>query len=167
MELSYDPGLDGVRFPAAVESTAYFVVSEAVTNALKYAGPGPINVKVERTDDRLVVAVADHGPGERRIVPGGGLAGLLDRVRALGGALEVASPDGDGSGSRRDCRSPSRPNGGPNGRASTLAGVVVHSGGDPSADPAGSDSRMVVRCYPDGRGCFDDSEVRRTVPLTR
>jgi signal transduction histidine kinase len=90
VELSFGPGLDNdVRFPTAVESTAYFVVAEAVTNALKYGGSGPIKVEVEHSADGLIVAVADDGPGDARIVAGGGLAGLLDRVRALGGALDL------------------------------------------------------------------------------
>jgi signal transduction histidine kinase len=90
VELSFGPGLENdVRFPTAVESTAYFVVAEAVTNALKYGGSGPIKVEVEHSADGLIVAVADDGPGDARIVAGGGLAGLLDRVRALGGALDL------------------------------------------------------------------------------
>ena len=97
VQLTFGPGLaDQVRLPPPVESTAYFVVAEGVTNALKYGGPGPIAVTVDRTDGSLVIAVSDDGPGDARIVAGGGLAGLLDRVRALGGALDLRPRAGGG-----------------------------------------------------------------------
>ena len=105
VQVTFGPGLaDQVRLPPPVESTAYFVVAEAVANALKYGGPGPIAVTVERIDRSLVITVSDDGPGDARIVAGGGLAGLLDRVRALGGALDVR-PCADG-GVRVEARLP-------------------------------------------------------------
>ena len=94
------PGLDvhlgdtvaTTPLPAAVESTAYYVIAESVTNAVKHGGDCTVAVDVDVAGPELLVTVADDGPGGARVAPGGGLAGLLDRVRALGGSLEVRSP---------------------------------------------------------------------------
>ena len=75
------------RFPAEVEAAAYFVVSEALANALKHATPALIEVLADRVDGRLVVTVTDDGPGGAVAVPGSGLAGMGDRIAALGGEL--------------------------------------------------------------------------------
>ena len=72
------------RFAAEVEAAAYFVVSEAMANALKHATPASIEVLADRVDGRLVVTVVDDGPGGAVAVPGRGLAGMADRVAALG-----------------------------------------------------------------------------------
>jgi len=82
------------RPAAAVESAAYFVVAEAITNATRHAGATRIDVAARREGDRLVVEVTDDGRGGARIVEGGGLAGLSDRMAALEGRLEVSSPEG-------------------------------------------------------------------------
>jgi signal transduction histidine kinase len=81
-------GLDR-RMRPDVETAAYFVVSEAVVNAVKHAGPATVAVSLERTDDRLHLEVADDGSGGVRA--GGGMRGMADRVRALGGELAVHS----------------------------------------------------------------------------
>lgn len=81
------------RPPAAVEAAAYFVVSEAVTNANKHAGAGRIEVAVRREGRTLVVRVRDDGAGGAS-ASGGGLSGLRRRVAALDGAFEVDSPPG-------------------------------------------------------------------------
>jgi len=86
------------RFAAEVEAAAYFVVSEALANALKHATPASIEVLADRVDGRLVVTVVDDGPGGAVAVPGRGLAGMADRVAAMGGTLHVA--DGPGGGTR-------------------------------------------------------------------
>jgi signal transduction histidine kinase len=77
------------RFGAEVEAAAYFVVSEALANALKHATPASIEVLADRVDGRLVVTVVDDGPGGAVPVPGRGLAGMADRVAAMGGTLQV------------------------------------------------------------------------------
>jgi signal transduction histidine kinase len=90
-------GAAGGRLPAAVETAAYFVVSEALTNVAKYAQAGHASVLVERADGRLLVEVADDGIGGAAPAKGSGLHGLADRVAALDGVLEVVSPPGGGT----------------------------------------------------------------------
>jgi signal transduction histidine kinase len=85
------------RLPAAVETAAYFVVSEALTNVSKYAQAGHATVRVERVDGQLLVEVSDDGVGGAMASEGSGLRGLSDRVAALSGTLEVSSPPGRGT----------------------------------------------------------------------
>jgi signal transduction histidine kinase len=79
--------------PAAVETAAYYVVAEALTNAAKHASATSVAVRLWRTGDLLVVEVSDDGVGGAD-PSGGGLTGLRRRVAALDGALRVASPAG-------------------------------------------------------------------------
>ncbi|WP_078861541.1 sensor histidine kinase [Streptomyces sp. NRRL F-5650] len=79
--------------PAAVETAAYFVVSEAVTNAAKHSAATEIEVSVRRYGPVLVVRVEDDGVGGAK-PEGGGLTGLHGRVGALDGRLHVHSPSG-------------------------------------------------------------------------
>jgi signal transduction histidine kinase len=81
------------RPPMAVETAAYFVVCEAVTNAAKHAGADLITVEVGEEGGAVVVRVRDDGAGGARAT-GGGLSGLARRVAALDGAFEVSSPVG-------------------------------------------------------------------------
>ena len=83
-----------VRPPASTEATAYFVVAEALTNAMKHAKASKIDVAVRRSGDRLTVQVRDDGVGGATFVEGSGLTGLRDRVRALDGEIRVLSPAG-------------------------------------------------------------------------
>ncbi len=85
------------RFAAETEAAAYFVVSEAVANALKHGAPGQIEVHAGRFDGRLVVTVTDDGPGGAVVQPGSGLAGIGDRVAALDGDLSIDSPPSGGT----------------------------------------------------------------------
>jgi signal transduction histidine kinase len=85
------------RLPAAVETAAYFVVSEALTNVSKYAHARHAIVRVERVDGQLLVEVSDDGVGGASAGEGSGLRGLADRVAALSGTLEVTSPPGRGT----------------------------------------------------------------------
>ena len=85
------------RLPEAVEATAYYVVVEALTNVAKYAGATSATVSVAREDGRLQVVVRDDGIGGADVMRGSGLRGLKDRVEAVGGTLEVASPAGGGT----------------------------------------------------------------------
>lgn len=79
--------------PPAVETAAYFVVAEAVTNAVKHAGAGRVDVHVEKEGDALAVRVRDDGTGGAD-PSGTGLSGLAGRVGALDGVLTVDSPVG-------------------------------------------------------------------------
>jgi signal transduction histidine kinase len=80
------------RLPAPVESAAYFVVAEALTNVAKHAGARQAKVAIAVRDDRLVVEVSDDGIGGADPSLGSGLSGLADRVAALGGWMQVLSP---------------------------------------------------------------------------
>lgn len=78
--------------PPALESTAYFVVSEALTNVIKHARASHVQVAVERNADGVLVEVSDDGIGGADVEAGTGLRGLSDRVAALGGHLRLDSP---------------------------------------------------------------------------
>ena len=85
------------RFPAAIEATAYFVVSEALANVAKHAMAGSAEVTIREQPGRLVVQVSDDGAGGARPEKGSGLRGLADRVASAGGVLRVDSPPGCGT----------------------------------------------------------------------
>jgi signal transduction histidine kinase len=85
------------RLNSTVEATAYFVISEAIANTRKYAGATAVRVRVSLSRGTLHVEVADDGRGGAVARPGSGLEGLHDRVEAVGGTLEIASPAGDGT----------------------------------------------------------------------
>lgn len=94
-------GLKGERLPAAVETTLYRVVQEAVTNVVRHASATGVDVLVERRDGRVVAMVEDDGKG---FVPATvlgteclGLIGMRERAEALGGTLTVESAPGDGT----------------------------------------------------------------------
>jgi signal transduction histidine kinase len=82
------------RPPAAVESTAYFTVAEALTNVAKYSGATRAAVDVRRERDHVIVEVTDDGQGGAHTTRGGGLAGLADRAATIDGVLTVVSPLG-------------------------------------------------------------------------
>lgn len=84
----------GERQPHAVERAAYFVVAEALTNVAKHASATRCEIRCRREGDRLIVEVWDDGKGGATAAPGGGLAGLRDRVEALDGLLRIDSPAG-------------------------------------------------------------------------
>ncbi|WP_083828786.1 PAS domain S-box protein [Parafrankia sp. EUN1f] len=94
-----------VRFPAVVESTVYFVVSECLTNVARYAGTqmARVDVAVEDylaetgTHRALAVAIADDGVGGADPARGTGLRGLADRLVMFDGRLEIISPVGGGT----------------------------------------------------------------------
>ena len=83
-----------VRPPAAVESAAYFVVNEALTNVSRHAMATRAHVAIARAGDRLVIEVRDDGIGGADVAKGTGLQGLRDRVAGLGGSMYVISPTG-------------------------------------------------------------------------
>ena len=85
------------RFPPAIESAAYFVCAEALTNVGKHVPSARATIEVAEVGARLVVAVRDDGEGGASFDAGSGLRGLADRVEALGGRFAVASPRGEGT----------------------------------------------------------------------
>lgn len=85
------------RYPTSVESAAYFVTAEALTNVAKYAQAATARVTTTRTPSHLVLTVEDDGIGGARTSGGTGLAGLADRLAALDGSLTVSSPPGEGT----------------------------------------------------------------------
>ena len=82
------------RPPAAVESTAYFVVNEALANVAKHSHATRASVAIVRQGDRLVTEISDNGVGGADPDRGSGLHGLAARVAALGGRMHVLSPAG-------------------------------------------------------------------------
>lgn len=86
-----------LELPDAVATTAYFVVSEAVANALRHAQATRITIRVVRDAAWLRLHIADDGSGGATPRPSGGLTGLADRVAAIGGHLHVDSPAGAGT----------------------------------------------------------------------
>ena len=82
------------RPPAAVETAAYYVIAEALTNVAKHAGAGRAAVEVGRVAGLLVIEVRDDGHGGAARVAGSGLEGLAQRVEALDGSVAISSPAG-------------------------------------------------------------------------
>jgi signal transduction histidine kinase len=78
----------------AIEAMAYFCAAELLANATKHSGAGRVTIGLREQDSGLVMSVADDGSGGARLVPGGGLAGLRERVQTVDGRLEVDSPAG-------------------------------------------------------------------------
>jgi len=84
----------GGRPPPAVETAAYYVIAEALTNVARHSGAGAASVRVRRTPGALELEVSDDGAGGARLAPGSGLEGLAQRVQALDGSLTLTSPPG-------------------------------------------------------------------------
>jgi signal transduction histidine kinase len=87
----------GGRLPEQVEVAVYYVVSEALTNAVKHARASAAQVDVKEDDGVLWLLVSDDGTGGADPARGSGLIGLSDRVQAVGGRLEITSPPGGGT----------------------------------------------------------------------
>jgi signal transduction histidine kinase len=85
------------RFPEQVEAAAYYIVSEALTNASKHAAAARAWVSLYVEDGTLYLSVRDDGVGGADPSRGSGLIGLKDRVEALGGTIEIDSPPGAGT----------------------------------------------------------------------
>jgi signal transduction histidine kinase len=85
------------RLDATVEATAYYVISEAITNARRHSGADTVSVRAAAPRGILHVIIADDGVGGARPTKGSGLEGLRDRVEAIGGRLEIDSPAGRGT----------------------------------------------------------------------
>ena len=85
------------RLPEPVEVAVYYLVCEALANVAKHAEASQATVAIVQSDGRVSVEVADDGIGGADSAKGSGLRGLLDRVEALDGSLDVQS---DGAGTR-------------------------------------------------------------------
>jgi signal transduction histidine kinase/uncharacterized protein YhfF len=85
------------RLPDPVAVTVYYLVSEALSNAVKFAGASALRVSVVQREREVVATVSDDGAGGARPEAGTGLLGLADRVAALGGRLRIDSPPGVGT----------------------------------------------------------------------
>src|SRR4051794_27726440 len=90
-------GVPDQRLPIDVESTAYFVVAEGLTNVVRYAGTQRALVELRLDDGTLAIEVRDHGRGGANIEDGTGLRGLAARVAVHEGSLSVTSPPGEGT----------------------------------------------------------------------
>jgi signal transduction histidine kinase len=96
--LETSEGLRARRFDDNIEGAAYFFVTEALANVLKHADATRTTISLRCEVGRLVLGVADDGRGfDPDTVSDGGLAGLRDRIRALGGTVTVASAPGSGT----------------------------------------------------------------------
>jgi signal transduction histidine kinase len=88
------------RLPEPIEAAAYYVVSEALTNAAKHAQASAVQVQVANDDGVVQISIRDDGVGGAAPGQGSGLLGLKDRVEALGGRIELDSPSGSGTSLR-------------------------------------------------------------------
>jgi signal transduction histidine kinase len=85
------------RLPTHVETTAYFVVAEALTNAVKHAGATCAHVRAAVRHGTLELEICDDGLGGADLQHGTGLIGLADRVDSIGGSITITSPRGAGT----------------------------------------------------------------------
>jgi signal transduction histidine kinase len=88
---------DVPRLPGGIEAAAYFLASESVTNAVRHAAAGELTIRAEHDGRLLRVSVVDDGTGGADPSRGSGLAGLADRVAALGGTMRVESNPAGGT----------------------------------------------------------------------
>ncbi len=91
------------RLPPPIEAAAYFVVSEALSNAAKHAQATRCEVIGRIDGDLLVITITDNGIGGATVGAGSGLTGLVTRLDALGGTLVVDSPPGGPTRLRMEC----------------------------------------------------------------
>ena len=85
------------RLPDYVEVAGYYIVAEALTNVAKHAQASLVQLAVKADDDKLYLSIRDDGIGGADARKGSGLIGLVDRVEALGGQIDIASRLGDGT----------------------------------------------------------------------
>lgn len=97
LPLSVRTDVEARRWPAEVEMAAYFVICESLTNVIKHSGAATATVTVSQHGGSLLLSVVDNGSGGAARAPGRGLAGLADRVAALGGTLSIDSAPGRGT----------------------------------------------------------------------
>jgi signal transduction histidine kinase len=85
------------RLPPAVETAAYYMIAEAITNVAKYAQASHVDVAVRVDDGHTLVEVTDDGVGGAQPAEGSGLRGIADRVEALDGRVRLSSAPGEGT----------------------------------------------------------------------
>jgi signal transduction histidine kinase len=85
------------RFPEPIETAAYYVASEALANAMKHARASHVVISLAAPSGSLLLSIRDDGVGGADPARGSGLAGLTDRVEALGGSIQVYSAAGAGT----------------------------------------------------------------------
>jgi signal transduction histidine kinase len=95
MPVTLEVEADGL--PDDVELAAYFIVSESLTNARKYADAETVRIRVAPVAEGLLVEIVDDGSGGADPASGTGLRGLADRIDSLGGRLEISSAPGAGT----------------------------------------------------------------------
>jgi signal transduction histidine kinase len=88
---------DSERFPADLEAALYYVAAEALTNTVKHAEASSACIHLERREHEVLLRVSDDGRGGASEGAGTGVRGLRDRVEALRGSFELASPAGAGT----------------------------------------------------------------------
>ena len=93
IDVSLPPG----RFGESAELTAYYLIAESITNAIKHARARRITVHGEKSGSFLQVTVSDDGQGGASAAAGTGIRGVIDRVRGVGGDAELDSPVGHGT----------------------------------------------------------------------
>jgi signal transduction histidine kinase len=91
---SFVPTLEEYYSKPTVETTAYYIVAEALTNVAKHSRATEAHVVIQRDNGNLRIDIVDDGVGGASPSPGSGLSGLKDRVDALDGSLEISSPVG-------------------------------------------------------------------------
>jgi signal transduction histidine kinase len=84
----------GSRPTPAIETIAYFCAAELIANVAKHSGASTASIEAAGQDGTLRLRVWDNGHGGARAEPGGGLAGLAERVRTVDGTMQVDSPEG-------------------------------------------------------------------------
>jgi signal transduction histidine kinase len=97
LPLPVDATIEVPRMAVEVETTAYFVIAEALTNVVKHAKAGRVWVRASIGAGAMRIEVGDDGVGGARTGQGSGLTGLFDRVEARGGQLRISSPAGRGT----------------------------------------------------------------------
>jgi signal transduction histidine kinase len=85
------------RLNATVEAIAYFVACEGLNNAVRYAKASRLSLEIVRDEGRLLICIDDDGRGGATMASGTGLVGIRDRARAIGGGMELHSPEGRGT----------------------------------------------------------------------
>lgn len=85
------------RFPPTTELTAYYVISEGLANVVRHSGAEAVTIVGTSDEHKLVITLSDNGRGGADLAGGSGLAGLRDRVNAIGGTLRIDSPPGKGT----------------------------------------------------------------------
>ena len=97
LPLPVDADVEVPRMAVDIETTAYFIVAEALTNVVKHAKASRARVRASLGDGVIRVEVGDDGVGGAQAGRGSGLTGLFDRVEAHGGRLRISSPPGRGT----------------------------------------------------------------------